>query len=423
LFGLAPAARSARFDVNASLKDGDTTSTGLGSGRVRNGLVMVQVAVSVIVLVAAALFLHSLRNGFSMDLGFRPENLLILRLDTAAQGYSTERSALFSRQLEEQVNNLAGVRSASIVAPLPLSMYSSGSRVTVPGTSRTVDANRHMVGPRYFETMGIPLLKGRSFRDVPASSPPVAIINHALAEGLFPTGNPVGQRLRWEFGQGGTTYEIAGVAGNAKSKTIGEDLTPCLFVLTAQSPKDLQLFSSLGISLVVRTLGEPMALAPAVQKEVERLDPDLPVYGVETMQEQVGKSLVVGRVAASFLTVSGLLALALAAVGLYGLMSYTVAARTREVAIRMALGASASNALGLLARQGLTVVAIGLVAGLAGSLAVGRLVSSLLYGIGSVDRLAFVCVPLVLAAAASAAILLPARRATRVDLTEALRYE
>ena len=258
---------------------------------------------------------------------------------------------------------------------------------------------------------------------MPVSSPPVAIINHALAERLFPNENPIGQRLRWEFGQGSTTYEIAGVAGDAKSKTIGEALTPCLFVLAAHSPKDLQLFSSLGISLVVRTLGEPMALASAVQKEVERLDPDLPVYGVETMEEQVGKSLVVARVAASFLSISGLLALALATVGLYGLMSYTVAGRTREVAIRMALGASANNALGLLARQGLTVVAIGLFAGLVGSLAVGRLVSSLLYGIGSVDQLAFVCVPLVLAAVASAAILLPARRATRVDLMEALRYE
>ena len=423
LFGLAPAARSARFDVNASLKDGDTTSTGLGSGRVRNGLVMVQVAVSVIVLIAAALFLHSLRNGFSMDLGFRPENLLIVRLDTTAQGYSKERTALFFQQLEEQVNTLAGVRSASIVAPLPLGIYSSGSTVTVPGTSRSVDANRHMVGPRYFETLGIPLLKGRSFRDVPVSSPPVAIINHALAELMFPNENPIGQRLSWEFGHGSTTFEIAGVAGDAKSKTIGEALTPCLFELAAQNPKGLQLFSPLGISLVVRTLGEPMALASAVQKEVERLDPDLPVYGVETMEEQVGKSLVVARLAASFLSISGLLALALATVGLYGLMSYTVAGRTREVAIRMALGASANNALGLLARQGLTVIAIGLFAGLVGSLAVGRLVSSLLYGIGSVDQLAFVCVPLVLAAVASAAILLPARRATRVDLMEALRFE
>ena len=161
LFGLAPAARSARFDVNASLKDGDATSTGFASGRVRNGLVMVQVAVSVIVLVAAALFLHSLRNGFSMDLGFRPENLLIVRLDTAAQGYSKERSALFFQQLEEQVNKLAGVRSASIVAPLPLSMFSSGSRVTVPGTSRAVERESAHGRPAIFRDDGNSLVKGQ----------------------------------------------------------------------------------------------------------------------------------------------------------------------------------------------------------------------------------------------------------------------
>jgi putative ABC transport system permease protein len=283
--------------------------------------------------------------------------------------------------------------------------------------------NRHIVGPRYFETMGIPLLRGRSFREIAASSPPVAIINRLVAEGLFPHENPIGQRVAWRRGKETIAYEIVGVVGNTKSKTIGEKPRPCLFQLAAQNEKDLELFSSFGINLVVKTIGKPMALAPAVRQEVERLDPGLPVFGVETMEEQVGKSLVVARLAAWFLGAFGFLALTLATVGLYGLMSYSVAARTREIAIRMALGASTVRMLSLLARQGLSVVGVGLAVGLTASLAVGRLVSSLLYGVGSFDPLTFTAVPIVLAAVAGTSILLPARRATTVDPMVALRYE
>ena len=424
MFGLAPAARATRLDVNASLKDGDTAATGFGSQRTRNGLVMVQVAVSVVVLVAATLFLHSLWNGFSINLGFHPENLLVVKVDPTAQGYSRERSALFFQQLEERVSKLPGVRSASVVAPLPLGIASNGSDVSALGTSRTVNANRHLVGPRYFETMGIPLLRGRDFRDVPASSPPVAVINRVMAEHLFPRENPVGQRVGWGSGKESTVYEIVGVVGDTKSKTIGEALRPCLYGLAAQNEKDLEGLSSFcGVTLVIKTVGKPKALAAIVQQEVERLDPGLPVYGVETMQEQVGKSLVLARLAASFLGVFGFLALTLAAVGLYGLMSYTVAARTREIAIRMALGASAQRTLSMLARQGLGTVGVGLAAGFAASLAVGRLVSSLLYGVGSFDPLTFITVPIVLVFVACFAILVPARQAAKVDPMMALRYE
>jgi predicted permease len=421
MFGLAPSARATRLNVNASLKDGDTASAGFAFRWTRNSLVMVQVAVSVVVLVAAMLFLHSLWNGFSIDLGFRTENLLVVKVDPTAQGYSTERSALFFQQLEERVSNLPGVRSASVVAPLPLGIGSNGSDVSALGTSRTINANRHLVGPRYFETMGIPLLRGRDFRDVPASSPPVAVINRVMAEHLFPRENPVGQRVGWGSGKESTVYQIVGVVGNTKSKTIGEALRPCLYGLAAQNEKDLEGLSPFfgGVSLVIKTVGKPKALAAIVQQEVERLDPGLPVYGVETMEEQVGKSLVLARLAASFLGVFGFLALTLSAVGLYGLMSYTVAARTREIAIRMALGASAEKTLSMLARQGLSTVGVGLAA----SLAVGRLVSSLLYGVGSFDLLTFITVPIVLVFVACLAILVPARRAAKVDPMVALRYE
>jgi predicted permease len=267
--------------------------------------------------------------------------------------------------------------------------------------------------------MGIPLSRGRDFRGIAASSPPVAVINRALAERLFPNQDPIGQRVHWWDRE----YEVIGVVGNSKSKTIGEAVTPCLYQLAAQHEKDLESFSSMGINLVVRTAVKPKAAAALVQHEVERLDPGLPVYGVETMEEQVGKSLVLARLAASFLGVFGFLALTLAAVGLYGLMSYTVVARTREIAIRMALGASAQRTLSMLARQGLGTVGVGLAAGLAASLAVGRLVSSLLYGVGSFDPLTFIAVPIVLVLVACFAILVPARRAAKVDPMVALRYE
>jgi predicted permease len=424
LFGLAPAVRATRQDVNALLKDGDATSTGSATRWTRNVLVMVQVAVSVVVLVAAALFLHSLWNGFSTNLGFRPQDLLIVRVDTAAQGYSPERSARFFEQLEEQVGKLRGVHAASVVAPLPLSFVGSGRDFLVSGTSRTINAQLRIVGRRYFETMGIPLLKGRDFRDIEVSSPPVAVISRAMADRVFPNENPVGRRIGWQYGQNKQAYEIVGVVGDTKSKTIGEALKPCLYELLAQNGKDLEGFRSFGgASLVIKTAGTPLALTPLVRREVERLEPGLPIYGVETMEEQVGRSLVLARLASWFLGVFGMLAVALAAVGLYGLMSYSVAARTHEIAIRMALGASAEKTLSLLVRQGLSVVGVGLGMGLAASLAVARLVSSLLYGVGSFDVLTFIAVPIVLVCVTCFAILLPARRATKVDPMVALRYE
>jgi predicted permease len=425
MFGLAPAARATRLDLNATLNDSGTASTAFASQWTRKVLVIVQVAASVVVLVAASLFLHSLRNAFSTDLGFHPENLLVVKVDPIAQGYSRAQTTAFFQQIEERVSKLPGVRSASVVAPLPLGISSSGSDVSVLGASRTINVNRHLVGPRYFETMGIPLLAGQDFPDVSASSAPLlGVINRVMSEKLFPHENPVGQEVSWGTGKGSAVYHIVGVVGDTKSKTIGETPRPCLYGLVAQDVKALEGLSSFGgASLVIKTVGKPKALAAVVQQEVERLDPGLPVYGVETMEEQVGKSLVLARLGASCLGVFGFLALTLAAVGLYGLMSYSVAARTREIAIRMALGASVARTLSMLARQGLGTVGVGLVVGLAASLAVGRLLSSLLYGVGSFDPLTFITVPIVLVAVASLAVLLPARRAARVDPMLALRYE
>jgi predicted permease len=424
LTGVAPAVRLTRLDVNAFLKDGDSASTSFAIRWTRSSLVMAQVTVSVVVLATAALFLHSLWNGLSLDLGFRPENILVVRMDPTAQGYSRKRSVLFFQQIEERVSRLPQVRSASIVAPLPLGIFSSERDFSVPGTNRTLNANLHMVGPQYFATMGIRLIKGRDFHDIATTSPLVAVLSQATADKLFPNQNPLGQQIGWKFGEEEKTYEVIGVVDNTKSKTIGERLRPCLYELAAQNETDIEAFSSFGgISLVVKTTGNPKALLAGVQRQVESLDPGMPIYGAETMEEQVGKSLVVARLAACFLGAFGFVALALAAVGLYGLVSYSVTARTREIAIRMALGATPERTLSMLARQGLTIVGAGLGVGLVASIAVGRLVSSLLYGVGSFDNLTFVTVPCVLSGVAIFAILLPARRATKVDPIVALRYQ
>ena len=423
VFGLAPAARATRVDVNASLKGGGIYSTRFGTLWVRNGLAIVQVAVTVIVTVAATLFLHSLWNGLSTKLGFCPENVLVVKVDATGQGYSRERNALFIQRVEEQVSRLPGVRSASVVAPLPLGIVTSDRVYTIQGSSRAIDARMHMVGPHYFETMGIPLKRGRDFRGIPVTSPRVAVISRSMAAQLFPSGDPIGRQVGWEWGKLKKSYEVIGVVGDMKSGTVGEVPSPCLFELAMQNQDDAEMFSRVGINFVVETAGKPKTLALLVQQEVANVDPGVPVYGVETMEEQVGKSLVVARLVASFLGAFGFLAVALAVVGLYGLMSYSVNARTREIAIRMALGASAERTLFRLVRQGLSVVGLGLAAGVAAGFAVDRLVSSLLYGVGSFDGTTFVVVPITLMGAACLAIVLPARRATKVDPMVALRYE
>ena len=431
VFGLAPALQATRPDVAAFLRDGDSSSGSQRGRRLRNGLVLAQVAASVVALVAASLFLHSLKNASSMDLGFDPKNLLVLRLDPKLQGYSNEKSELFFRQLYQQVAELPGVRAASFVTPLPLAIVSSGRQITDPTTRKTVDDVRvHVVGAHYFETMGIPLLRGRTFSHETSPSSSVAVISQAMAKDLFAGQDPVGRTIEGEgFGARGTErriYEVIGVVGNTKSKTVGEQLSPCLYLLMDQNPYEWAGFSSFvgsGVSLLIRTAGDPSRMADPVLRQVRKLDPDLPVYGIETMEEQVGKALLIAQVAATLLSVFGGLGLTLAGIGLYGVMSYSVSCRRREIAIRMALGASAPGTLRTIAREGVLCVAAGLAVGFGIAALVSRFASSLLYGVSAADPLTFVTVPLVLLSVAGVAVFLPARRATKVDPMVALRYE
>jgi predicted permease len=429
--GWAPAFQATRPDVAAFLRDGDSSSGSQRGRRLRDGLVVSQVAASVVALVAASLFLHSLKNAYSVDLGFDPKNLLVLRLDPKLQGYSNERGELFFQQLHQQVSGLPGVRASSFVTPLPLAIVSSGRQITAPATRKTVDDVRvHVVGARYFETMGIPLLRGHAFSDETSASALAAVISEAMAKNLFADENPVGQTIQGKgLGAKGSEqriYEVIGVVSDTKSKTVGEQLSPCLYLLMDQNPDEWATFSFFlgsGVSLLVRTAGDPKRMVDPVLSEVHKLDPEVPVYGVETMEEQIGKALFIPKVAATLLGVFGGLGLTLAAIGLYGVMSYSVSCRRREIAIRMALGASAAGTLRTIAREGVLCVAAGLAVGFGVAALVSRLTSSLLYSVSAADPLTFGTVPLALLSVACIAVFLPARRAMRVDPMVALRYE
>jgi len=418
-----PSLRVMHLDVNRSLKQGSVTSTPFGR-RSGSFLIAGQITLCVVVLTVAGLFLRSLRNAFSIDLGFNSENVFVSRVDPVAQGYSGERSVSFFQQLEKQVGQLPGVRSASVVAPLPLSIFSSRRDFTRPGTSRTLNADVYVVGAQYFQTMGIPVLQGRDFRDVPTTSPLAITISQGLAGTFFSGENPLGHILRCQMGDDKASYEVVGIVGNTKTKTVGEEVRPVVYEYMNQNPKELEGFAAFGgISLVIKTTRNMPTVAPAVRQQVERLDPSMPVFGVESMHEQVGKALLVARISAIFLSAFAFLALALAGVGLYGVVSYSVACRTREIAIRAALGAPRRRTLASLTLQTLRGVGTGLALGLALSVIVARLISSFLYGVHGIDPLTFLFVPPFLLLVALVAVLLPAWLAIRENPMKALRSE
>ena len=419
LFGLAPALRATRPDLVAALKE---QAAALGSFRrfgLRNLLVVVQVTLSLVLLVSAGLFLRSLQSASSIDIGMRPDNVLVMAVDPKLHNYSAGKTKLFFAQLQQRVSALPGVLSMSLVDVVPLSIGGSSRSFEADGNqgSKKTNADVFRVSTRYFETMGIPLLRGRDFGSQASSSQRVVIINATMAKRLFPDEDPIGRRVR----ASNQTYQIIGVARNSKSRTLGEDPRACIYHFLDQDPGATSSF--FGVALAVKTSGNPASMIRPVRQQVEALDPNLAVFNIETIKEHVGKALLIPRLCAWLFGVFGLVGLTLATVGLYGVMSYSVRRRTREMGIRMALGAPASGVLRMVARQGLILALVGLTAGLALALAASRFAASFLYGISATDRTTFIGVPLVLLAVALVAILLPARRAARVDPLVALRYE
>jgi len=425
VFGLTPALASSRPDVIASLKDETgAANTGGRRGRLRGALVVTQVALSLMLLVCAGLFLRSLRNASSIDPGFVADNLLALSMDLQLQGYDETKGRNFTDQLLERVRALPGVVSASLTDQLPLGFGGSRRGMTIEGYTaqpgESMEINSSFVAPGYFETLRIPLLQGRTFQPLDnANAPGVTLINQAFARRYWPGQQPLGKRVQMGAGSGvnNSSYlTVIGVVKDGKYATLGEEAAPFIYFNMAQN-------IGLSPTLVVRTQGDPLNSLAAVRGEVAALDKNLPLYDVKTMRQHLGLALLPARLAGSVLGVFGMVALALAAAGIYGVMAYSVAQRAREIGIRMALGANARDVLRMVARQGMTLVAIGMAIGLVAALALTQLLKSLLFGVSATDPLTFAVIALLLIAVALLACWIPARRATKVDPMIALRRQ
>lgn len=419
VFGLAPALQASRLDLVTALKSEGALQRA-GRSRMRAVFVTAQVTLSVVLLVSAGLFIRSLKSANTIDPGFRVERALTVPVNLALLRYDETKGENFYRDLLTRVEAQPGVEHASLVRFAQLGFAFAQYQVfTEGGTGQTkegISTGFNVVGPKYFDTMGTPLLRGRDFTESDRKGAPgVVVLNETLASTLWPGDDALGKRVSVN-GPEGPFLEVVGVARDGKYRSLGETPHPYIYqpVLQSYDPK---------MTLVVRTTGEPRSVAMAVREQIRSLDANLPVADVKTLQEQVDLSLFPSRVAAWTLGGFGLLALLLAAIGIYGVVSYSVAQRTREIGVRMALGAKRSDVLRLVLGEGLFVVAIGLGLGLLLAAAATRLLGGFLYGVGATDPLTFVGVPLVLGFVALVASYIPSRRATRVDPLVALRYE
>jgi predicted permease len=384
-------------------------------------LVVGQIAMSLVLLCATGLFLRSLQSASAMEIGFRSRGVLAMSVDPRVHGYTAARTTQFLGELRRRVAALPGVASAACTDVTPLSLGGRRDEFHVEGQPNAggpdPGVDLYMVTPGYFETLGIPRVAGRDFAEETAAGPRVAVVNEAFVARLFKNESAIGRRVVG----GGATYEIVGVVKNIKSRTLGEELHPVLFRSLAQSVGDDPSF--LGYSVLVRSASGPAALAGAVWREIHALDPALAIFNTETMEEHLRNALFLPRLAGTLFGVFGVTGLLLAAVGLYGVMSYAVGRRTREIGIRLALGAQAREVRRLIVRQGMALTLIAVALGLAAALAVAKFAASFLYGVRPHDLVTFTGVPVFLAAIAFLACWIPSRRAAKVDPMTALRHD
>jgi macrolide transport system ATP-binding/permease protein len=420
LFGLIPAWHATKTDLNTALKN-ETGIGGYRRSRLSSGLVVAQVALSLLLLVAAGLIVRSLQQVQTIGPGFEVERTVTASVDLNLQGYNRERGMQFYKQLIARIEALPGVQSASLTTILPLMLDRNPSRIYAEGQpfTRTADLPQILytsVWSRYFETMGIPLLEGRDFTIQDGNDQRlVAIVSETFARRFWSGQNAVGRRLR-QGGPGNQFSEVVGVVKDSKFGSLGEEPQPFVYFPMASEYEGAAAF-------VARTTGEPQNLINAIRHEVGQLDANLPVYDAKTMSEHMRISLFPLRTGAWLAGSFALLALALAGLGIYGVMSYAVSQRTRELGIRMALGARGGDVLWLVIRQGMVLASIGLALGLAGALALTRLMKSVLVGVSATDVVTFIGVTVLLAVVVLIACYVPARRATRVDPMIALRCE
>jgi len=419
LFGLMPALQATRLNLVSSLKD-EAGTYGPRRRRIglRDALVIAQLAMSLVLLVGAALFVRSLQNAFNFDPGFATENLLTATMETQSAGLNEQQARDLYQQSLERVGSLPGVQSATLSLIVPLSGGGYRRFITMEGyqpqPNEDTELNTNIIGPAYFKTMGIPVVAGRDFTTQDRQgSPLVVIVNEELARRYY-GGNAVGKRL--QFGSGVESREIVGVARTAKYRSLREDPLPFLYVPMGQDHQA-------GMTLMVRTASDPELLIGPLQSEMRALNKDVPLFAVQTMSELIDAQLAGSRMIAVLLSVFGAGALLLAAIGIYGVMGYAVAQRTREIGVRLALGAERRDILKLILGQGIVLILIGAGIGLALALAATQVLKSALFGVSATDPVTFVSVVCLLVGVALLACYLPARRATKVDPLVALRYE
>jgi predicted permease len=425
LFGLAPALQASRPDLNETLKEGGRTSAGGSRQRLRSALVISEMALALVLLVMAGLMLRSFQRMQKVDPGFRADLVLTMQTALPPQRYEADASKMvFSQRLREKIEALPGVESVAVASDLPLKGSSSAIFATAESkAARETDLHprvyTHSISPGFFQTLGIPLTRGRDFtaQDV-LESPLVVIISDSMARRYWPEGDAVGARVRLGTEAKDPWATVVGVAADVRHRELirQSNTDPDIYLSLFQQPTD-----SLG--LVVRSKSDAAGLAAAVRHEVQSLDPNLPLYSIETMEQLLSGQTAGARFSAVILLFFALLALVLAVAGIYGVMAYSVTQRTHEIAIRMALGAQARDVLRLVVGQGMLLALIGVGLGLVAAFALTRLMSSLLYGVSATDPATFIFIPLLLASVALLASYIPARRATKVDPMEALRYE
>jgi putative ABC transport system permease protein len=424
LFGLAPALAASKPDLNESLKESGGRSTGGAQrNRIRNLLVVSEVALALVLLICAGLMIKSFMRLQQVKPGFEPDGLLTMSISLPSQKYNDSQKAnLFFDQLFERVKAVPGVEAVGGTDPLPLSSSNATTGFVVEGGPLLPMADRPEVGeravtPGYFETMRVPVLKGRSFTEQDRSDTPlVIIVNEALARRYWPDEEVIGKRLGFNEADKQNWYEIVSIVGNVKHDRLTAESKPELFFAYRQYPKNF-------MSLVVRASSDPASLSAALREQVLAVDKDQPVFDIKTMNERMSKSMAQNRFVMLLLTVFSALALILAAVGIYGVMSYAVSQRTHEIGIRLALGAQTGDVLKMVVGQGLALTLAGVAAGVVGAVALTRLMASLLFEVSATDWLTFTLVALLLTGVALIACFVPARRATRVDPMVALRYE
>jgi len=423
IVGLAPALQASKSDLVVALKD----ESGAASGRrsrlfgLRGLLVSAEISISLVLLITTGLFIRSSLIAATIDPGFDPQNGLVLTLDLGLQDYTETRGKQFQQELKQRLAALPGVKAVSLASYVPLGPDDTLAEVQIEGREPAPESGQDLVGSiavdsDYFQTMGTGLLRGRNFGGADKeASPRVVIINETMAKRYWPGVDAIGKRLRLGAADA-PLREVVAIVKDGKWRYLSESPRAVVYRPISQS-------WSPPSSFVVRTAGQPNSLLPDVRREVQRLDPNLPVQALRTLPEHVSEALWPARLGAGLLAVFGLLALTLATVGLWGLIAYLVSQRTREIGIRLALGAQAGDVLKLVIWQGLKLTLSGLVMGLLGAFALTRLMENLLYGLSPTDPLTFLAITLLLVGVTLVASYIPARRATKVDPLVALRYE